>query len=523
MVRSLKNDLAPINRIPPEVLTSIPDFWDKPDRDRGLIRLTHVCRTWREIFISCSPLWTNLSCIGTDKTHVYLERSKSSPIHLHLQGVYGIYHRDPLFQVIPHAVGRLESLFTGPAPGLRGITAHLSHPAPLLKRLSIGGRDQPVSPDIPVITAALFNGDLSSLHVLHLYHVRTELPWGNMANLTSFTLGHVPLGEAPIRRLLDFFESAPRLREVELLFITLTSGGQNGRLVSLGCLKSFIIRGDQPTSLLFDHLLIPAGADLRMRLESPCPRIGAHLPRFLDNLRNLPNFTRLHLDLGKCNSVVQFTGPNGGVRIDSVGSGIDATGSVLRFLASVRVDTSMTKQLEIISRGPLSEDPLIQALLPMKNLNSLTISPCTNLLSIVRVLDPDINPSNLLACPKLEELYVRTEKKEGFIGESLVGMAKARASRGAKLKSVKVVKSRKSVDSGRVARSGGFLNARWLANPRRYVDLGIFVPLDVSELSKHVSHVEYDLEVVEEVGDYSDYGDEEDWEREFRLFGNLDW
>ncbi|KAF9643191.1 hypothetical protein BDM02DRAFT_3104714, partial [Thelephora ganbajun] len=77
LLRSTRNTLAPINRIPPEVLTLIPDFWDRSDRGQDVIALTHVCRAWREIFTSHSSLWTDFDCMDSNKTRVYLERSKA--------------------------------------------------------------------------------------------------------------------------------------------------------------------------------------------------------------------------------------------------------------------------------------------------------------------------------------------------------------------------------------------------------------------------------------------------------------
>ena len=110
LTRSLKNGLAPINRIPPEVLTLLPDSWDTDCERKDVIALTHVCRTWRENFISRSSLWIDFDCTGIDKTHVYLERSKSSPIKVSLKRLYSLAPQDPFHQIIPRAIGRLESL-----------------------------------------------------------------------------------------------------------------------------------------------------------------------------------------------------------------------------------------------------------------------------------------------------------------------------------------------------------------------------------------------------------------------------
>jgi hypothetical protein len=56
LVRSMKNSLAPINRVPPEILSLIPDYCCEDDMDRDLVALTHVCRSWRDTFISRSSL-----------------------------------------------------------------------------------------------------------------------------------------------------------------------------------------------------------------------------------------------------------------------------------------------------------------------------------------------------------------------------------------------------------------------------------------------------------------------------------
>jgi len=184
---------APINKIPPEILVLIPDFWDTCDRDEDVIALTHVCRTWREVFVSRSSLWTNFDCSDEEKTQVYFERSKSSPINLSLEGICPC---DPFFQIIPHVTGRLKSVFImGPLGNVEVVTraiSCLSHPAPLLEHLSIRSNPTTVPALCPALPSTLFNGDLSSLRTLRLEAVHTELPWRNMLNLTSFTLSYIP-------------------------------------------------------------------------------------------------------------------------------------------------------------------------------------------------------------------------------------------------------------------------------------------------------------------------------------------
>jgi hypothetical protein len=474
----LRNALAPINRIPPEILALLPDFWGGHISGWNVIKLTHVCQSWREIFVSRSSLWTYFDCKNANKTRVCLERSKSSPIEVWLGRDERLRPGDPFFKILPRAISHLQELFIEGSPeNLQDITPRLFHPAPLLERLTIVIENIELEPQrSPAITAALFDGDLSSLRELCLHCIRTDLPWRNMVNLTSFVLAHTPPDKMSTGQLLDFFGSAPHLQTVELVSVPLAPSDLNGRLVSLACLKSLLIYDCRPTSLLFDHLLIPAGAELTTELEPPCFRIEDHLPRSLNNLQNLHNFTRLRLYVDERGSDVRIAGPNGKIHMDSPCSPDDTTSTVLESIA--QLNTSTAKRLKILKTKPPSLDLPYQALLPMKDLRTLTISQCENLPTFIHALDPDMNPSNVVVCPKLEKLILRIGKRS-FDVESVIGMAAARAWWGAKLKSVRILSQRK------------------------------FVQKSMSELGKHVLHLEYDSEDVGEDNVYDEDSDEE--------------
>ena len=479
LVRSWRNRLAPINRVPPEVLSLIPDFCSGRSRDKAIIALTHVCRTWREVFTSRSSLWTDLDCADADKTRVYLERSKSSPLSLWLDRDGGLLPHDPFLQIAPHAFGQLGclSIYTTP-DHLQEITNCLSCPAPLLKDLNIfGSSNDPFL--YPALAATLFSGDLPSLRRLCLHSVSTELPWRNMGDLTTFKLGFVLHPEVTVGQFLDFFESTPRLLDVELTFATPAEGVQNGRLVSLAHLRKLLIYGS-PSSPLLDHLLIPAGAKMTIELELELElepdllglEIEDYLPKSLDNLRNLSDFTKIRLCLRPERSFrsIEFIGSNGQVCLATMYPEPDTTHLVPQFLALL--DTSKADWLEIVGSAPLTED-LHRALLSIKNLRTLTLSLCENLHSFILALDPDPNSINPIPCPQLERLVFRT--KERFDIEIMVEVAAARASGGAPFKFVRII------------------------------NCGEHVPREgVMELLKHVSHVETSYEIYDEAYNYGD-------------------
>jgi hypothetical protein len=207
LVRSMKNSLAPINRIPPEILSLIPDYYREDDMDEDLVALTHVCRGWRDAFISRSSLWTKLDLIDTDKTHTYIQRSQSSPLELYLRYDEVIDHAFPL--ITPH-IRQLKSL-TVDAYVFPNVLRHFFCHAPLLKKLDISIS----APDDPVLDATLFNGDFSSLHELHFFGVVTDFPWKNLANLRVVTL-KLYSQRCGTTHILDFLESAPLLQTVLL-------------------------------------------------------------------------------------------------------------------------------------------------------------------------------------------------------------------------------------------------------------------------------------------------------------------
>jgi len=415
------------------------------------------------MFISRSSLWSDLDCAHTDKTHVYLERSGSSPINLRLWGGVGESSLDTFLQIIPQAIGRLKSLSVSAESGdLQVVMAHLSHPAPLLETLDlVGGRHEELQ-----VASTIFNGDLSSLRELRLQRVRTDLPWGIMANLTSFTLDCSPVGD--FGGLLDFFESAPRLRNIDLRFTTLVSC-ENGRLVSLDHLEKMEILVCGPTSIFLDHIMIPAGAKLVIQTGQNTSIIEDHIPRSLDNFKNLSSIAKIGLCLDVFLSpFIRLSGPDGELNIMIAHIDIHLVfGSLDRF------DTSKTERLRIdCSSGPLSRDPPYRALLAMRNLRTLVLSRSTGLShTFMNILNPNTSPSKEVVCPSLEELVLvrrpwgnfDDDGEEAFYMRAVIEMAAARASRGVKLGTVK--------------------------------DQAKLDPVDVLELKKHVSYVEYGPEV----------------------------
>ena len=442
----MKNDLAPISKIPPDVFSLIPEYLDGDDEDKSLITMTHVCRGWRELLIACPSLWVRLDCMNTDETRVYIERSKLTPLYLLLHIYWDMaYLEDAFLLVVPH-ISRLKSLtIYGGYDPLEDLAPYFSCPTPLLNKLTI---DVGCDPS-PVLSTMLFNGNLSSLCSLTLCGVITDLPWKNLSKLTTFELRRVPEGKTSITQLLDFFGGAHHLRDITLGdFIPTPSDAPPGRVVSLPHLKRLYIHPNPVHSILLNHLSIPAGALLTQEFEftineSPVPDF---LPKTLKNLGNIFPISCISLFLGKSCKDMRLSGPNGGLSI--LGRWKDwEEGAVFtldrRILQSLsHFDLSGTQRLRVIHYKPPTLDTVsgsapYHILSRMKDLQTLMLDQCNNL-PFALALNPDRNTSKCVPCPKLEELVLCVERLDLFDIEELMSMAKERTVAGVRLPSITI-------------------------------------------------------------------------------------
>ena len=441
LVRTVKNSFVAINRIPPEVLSLVPAHWDKCSTDRDIIKLTHVCHGWREIFISHSSLWTHLHFTDVDKTRTYIQRSKLSLLDIHLGckgGNPSLDYANP--SIITHLC-RLESL-TISTDILPRILQHLCFQAPYLKKIDIE-----VSPSHSnILEAALFNGDLSSLRELSLMGVATHLPWRNPGNLKVLYLS-IPEGqEVTVTRLLDFFESAPFLHTASIAdSIPELSDAPTRRVVPLHHLKKLVVNSHLG-HLILKHLGVPVGASLKLWAsfsgeKSPLPD---YLPETSLNLRNLSNITSVNLSFHYEDQCVELIGPSGSLLlyVDWENEVIPSSTMDRRALRSINPRILSTTQRLAISgyapHDPASDEqcPVFLTLSSTNDLQTLILAECDNR-PFIFALNPEKNRSKRLLCPNLKKLVFCVTSWD-FTGY-LISMVKRRALKGAKLSSIMMV------------------------------------------------------------------------------------
>jgi len=368
----------------------IPTYWEDSDSDMGLIRLTHVCRDWREIIMSRPLLWTRLDCTDVGKTKLYTERSKSCPLEIYLRPGRSTFYREQALILAVQHIDRLRTLSVSgnPTEVLPALDKHLSRPVPLLNTLNI----TLVSHQAPILPSRLFDEDLSSLRELSLTGVTMPLPWRDLSSLTTFYLCHISKHEILLTQLLDFFESVPRLRHIHLYnSIPSSSDAPTERVVSLPRLKDLGIIAQTPHSILLNHLSIPVGALLRLEFtfrggESPIP---SYSPKSLENLRNLSHITATNLYFGSERRSVWLRGPSGGIYI--FGNRADGGGQpnigITRFLRPLldQFDLSRSQRLAITlchyrprASAGIETWSVYQTLHTMEDLRTLTLARCVN-------------------------------------------------------------------------------------------------------------------------------------------------
>ena len=434
LVRSIKNSFAPINRIPSEVLSLIPDYHGEDDWmvDQDLIALTHVCHGWREMFISRSSLWTRFDFRNTDKTNTYIERSKSSPLKLYIGWSTIIDHT---FPPMVQQIHRLKSL-TVDVGFFPTILQHFSCQTPLLDELDIRSLRE------PVLNSTLFNGDLSSLTTLRLEGALAYFPWKNLANLQTAVF-ITQLHAYSTTQILDFFESAPLLHTVSLwCSLSNSSDAPSGRMVHLRHLKVLTIQAHPPHSVLLQHLHIPAGASLISKYPVRNERAPFldHLPVNSPNLNNLSPITTINLHFDVEHKFVRFSGPNGSLRVLSTWERwgglppLTRDGHILRSIGHSMLSTIQTLSISRyrhLRPAQVNECPIYQTLSSTNNLRTLVLTDC-NYLPFVFALNPRWHPTDPILCSNLEELIFYISSWYNF-NPSLAEVLEQRALRGVRL------------------------------------------------------------------------------------------
>ena len=212
MIRAIRNTHAPVNKLSPEVLSSV---FHHRDCGQDLVAATHVCQYWRSTLTSNPRLWTFLqlrSDRDIDRTLMYLKKSKSVTIDIRIA-----LNNLSSLKVLEHFalhISRTRSLvIEGSTDVYTASSLLLCNPVPSLEHLeikssAIGGSvwapDKFLGRQAPSLRSVVFIGICPILESPFLLPSLTKLDLrllGNMAPLRMSSLFHL-------------YSSCPRLQEI---------------------------------------------------------------------------------------------------------------------------------------------------------------------------------------------------------------------------------------------------------------------------------------------------------------------
>ena len=167
-LKSRRNALAPISRLPPETLAEIfsllPSSWNKQVGHLARIRVAHVCSRWRETALNHSLLWSHIdfNMLTPAGMAEFLTRAKMTPLHLEATVTENMEQCDAFNrQLEPHIFHTRHLRIRG---DLRYVLRGLVSSAPTMESLSLIQFDLP----LVVIPIDIFNCTTPSLTSLEL-------------------------------------------------------------------------------------------------------------------------------------------------------------------------------------------------------------------------------------------------------------------------------------------------------------------------------------------------------------------
>ena len=441
--KALRNVLAPINKLPPEILSQIPQSF--PIRD--LIVVTQVCRYWRATFTSCGPLWCNIDCARGQEALTCLHRSKDSPIYV---TVRKIPDDEVLARLSPH-IGRIKYLRLKSRWSLaQSVFARFTDPAPNLETLMVICR--PSTAAAGPVPSTLLTGNLPNLRSFTLQGLASDLTYFVLPNLTYFEMSMVTSSPISISLtvLLTFFERSPLLEEVNIDFHgECVHDAPKQKKISLKALRTLYISGSGLVGHVDDSLLarleLPKGVDATVMVLIPdgsANPIAYAVPPFPDRLPFLSGVKRIYAEalLGHGRCTFWFSGENGKVTVRArwpiTTADLDnlVVGSIQSFSPF-----STDEVEEFCIRGyqaPVdSYLPALGAFESLPNLQSLFALHCDNTV-LLRALR---KPTRQLTVPNLRKMELYLDPLKEVSGEELMELVKYRVSEGARLDQLSII------------------------------------------------------------------------------------
>ncbi|KII85877.1 hypothetical protein PLICRDRAFT_299805 [Plicaturopsis crispa FD-325 SS-3] len=269
-LRTKRNALAPIHRLPTELLSEIFVYAARANW-KGL---TSVCSHWRYISLKCPLLWSQLLNpyhLRREWTELVLKRSKNSPICLDLNGWLD-QPTESTDLAIQHASRAYRITLWGNRAFLAGATDKIGGPAPRLEFLRVH-RDPPVEEDdVPFMLHQSFCNSSPRLQSLDLVGCafRWDRPFSTCLTFLSVvqpSSRHNPQTRLTISQLLRIVKEAPGLQSLRLdkaLRDDRLDTVPDGLRINLPQLMNLQHEDDISTSVFLRHIIFPSSTMFRI-------------------------------------------------------------------------------------------------------------------------------------------------------------------------------------------------------------------------------------------------------------------
>ncbi|KAF9644510.1 hypothetical protein BDM02DRAFT_940583 [Thelephora ganbajun] len=251
----LTNALAPVNRLPPEILGTIPKYREQDEDRMRVVTLSNVCSYWRNTFIAMPSLWTEFNGRDAEMSRISIERSGVLPIQLVVEGA--------------------------PDPGVLELLApHFPRLDVVSFDLSVLGRGGPDTQVVPM------HGEFPSLERLQLKDLQLSINDVRTPKLRVLKLTRT----YDFANLLDFLETCPLLENLELRLHHLNGEPPGARRkVVWDNLKTIVLCGHGLKIL--QHTSLPPGVEAGLYGPMILRDLTGH--RNDGNLFNLQAWTHL--------------------------------------------------------------------------------------------------------------------------------------------------------------------------------------------------------------------------------------
>jgi hypothetical protein len=192
-LKSRRNSLCPVSRLPPEVLSEVFLVLAEQLQAQGRFEVdfkwttvAHVCRIWRNIALQHGRLWGKIDTTIPDRTSVFVDRSKGAPLAVR-QSFTGSLAELPTSFTVPSF--RYRELHLRAKEGQLGpnVLQVLNSPihAPVLESLVLEVSDNYTEYTLP---PTVFDYKAPALARLQLQNIRLEWPTSLFPSLTHLSI-----------------------------------------------------------------------------------------------------------------------------------------------------------------------------------------------------------------------------------------------------------------------------------------------------------------------------------------------